>query len=309
MEAEERRKKRDRFLLFFLLISVLCLVLPAVTDCVTELLYLKEVQRDVERVEKRAAGTEQIRNTEKAIRGYNARIAKEQETRPFRYRGELATDGEYEALPVKENRQICYLMIPEIDLCLPVMHGTDASVLNEAAGHMYGTSLPFGGVSTHAVLAAHSGLVRAKLFTDLDHLKKGDSFYIRALGKTRVYRICGKKTVRPEEADACLQVKKGEDLVTLYTCTPLGINSHRLLVTGRFERELNGQSGVSKGNLLRDMERRSMLKLCALLLIPAGVFACAGKYFRDFRNKKECRNRQKTCGNRNAEICIRREDT
>uniref|UniRef100_I5AW32 Sortase family protein, LPXTG-site transpeptidase n=1 Tax=Eubacterium cellulosolvens (strain ATCC 43171 / JCM 9499 / 6) TaxID=633697 RepID=I5AW32_EUBC6 len=281
MEDEEKKRsgRRGRVSLWqvLLLASVVLLVLLPVSDCISEMACLREVQADMESGEAGNRGGNG--DTEAAIREYNQRIAGEQKKRPFHYQGELATDEEYEALPVKGNRQLCYLVIPEIDLCIPVMHGTGGAVLEEAAGHMYGTSLPYGGISTHAVLAAHSGLVRAKLFTDLDRLKKGDSFYLRGLGKTREYRICKIRTVRPEEADACLGVKEGEDLVTLYTCTPRGINSHRLLVIGRYEKELQKKSTALTEESLRAMWKRALAKLCLLLLIPSGtgVFLFRGK--------------------------------
>ena len=121
--------------------------------------------------------------------------------------------------------------IPKINVKLAIYHGLGSEILEKGAGHMEGTSLPIGGKSTHAVLAAHRGLPSAKLFTDLDQLESGDKFYLHILGKTLAYKVDQIKTVLPSETDA-LDIVKGEDHVTLLTCTPYGVNTHRLLVRG-----------------------------------------------------------------------------
>ncbi len=122
-----------------------------------------------------------------------------------------------------------YISIPRIDVTLPVYHGVEEKVLQQAVGHLEGTSLPVGGASTHAVLSGHRGLPSAKLFTDLDQMEEGDQFYIKILGETLAYEVHSIETVLPAETES-LAIQPGEDLVTLITCTPYGINSHRLLV-------------------------------------------------------------------------------
>lgn len=121
--------------------------------------------------------------------------------------------------------------IPKIDIRLPIYHTTDEEVLKKAAGHLEGSSLPIGGESTHAVISAHRGLPSASLFTDLDLLENGDHFLIHVLDETLCYEVDQILTVEPDETEA-LQVEDGEDLVTLLTCTPYGVNTHRLLVRG-----------------------------------------------------------------------------
>lgn len=121
--------------------------------------------------------------------------------------------------------------IPKIDIKLPIYHTTKEDVLKQAAGHLEGSSLPIGGKSTHAVISAHRGLPSASLFTDLDQLKKGDHFLIHVLNKTLCYEVDKISVVKPEETSA-LTVEEGEDLVTLLTCTPYGVNTERLLVRG-----------------------------------------------------------------------------
>ena len=124
-----------------------------------------------------------------------------------------------------------YIEIPEINCSLPIYHGTDESVLQIAAGHISWSSLPTGGESTHCVLSGHRGLPSAKLFTNLDKLTEGSVFMLRVLDEVLTYEVDQILTVLPDEVDA-LQIVEGEDLCTLVTCTPYGINSHRLLVRG-----------------------------------------------------------------------------
>ena len=130
-----------------------------------------------------------------------------------------------------EGGVICYIDIPKINVYLPVQHGTGAETLEKSVGHVVGTSLPVGGSSTHAVLSAHSGMASSKLFSDIDQLTEGDIFYIHVLGNTLAYEVDGINTVVPTDT-ILLQIEEGKDLVTLVTCTPFGINTHRLLVRG-----------------------------------------------------------------------------
>ena len=125
-----------------------------------------------------------------------------------------------------------YIEIPSIDVHLPIYHGTDDAVLQIAVGHLEWTSLPVGGESTHCVLSGHRGLPSARLFTDLDQLKEGDYFMLNILDETLTYEVDQIRIVEPQETDDLLIVE-GEDLVTLVTCTPYGINTHRMLVRGR----------------------------------------------------------------------------
>ena len=126
---------------------------------------------------------------------------------------------------------MCYVDIPKIDVYLPVQHGTGADTLERAVGHVVGTSLPVGGSSTHAVLSAHSGMASSKLFSDIDQLTEGDVFYIHVLGEVLAYKVDAINTVLPTDT-SLLQIEEGKDLVTLVTCTPFGVNTHRLLVRG-----------------------------------------------------------------------------
>ena len=126
---------------------------------------------------------------------------------------------------------MAYVDIPKINVYLPVQHGTGADTLEKSVGHVVGTSLPVGGSSTHAVLSAHSGMASSKLLSDIDQLAEGDMFYIHVLGDTLAYEVDSINTVVPTDT-SLLQIEEGKDLVTLVTCTPFGVNTHRLLVRG-----------------------------------------------------------------------------
>lgn len=147
------------------------------------------------------------------------------------------TEGGASAPPLAYAQQLtmggvmAYVDIPKINVYLPVQHGTDADTLENSVGHVVGTSLPVGGSSTHAVLSAHSGLASSKLFSDIDQLEQGDNFYIRVLGDTLAYKVDAIHTVLPTDT-RLLQIEEGKDYVTLVTCTPFGVNTHRLLVRG-----------------------------------------------------------------------------
>ena len=139
--------------------------------------------------------------------------------------------GYYDALKIEGASIIGYVKIDKIGVELPVYHGTSDTVLNRGVGHLEGSSLPVGGESTHSVMSAHRGLPSAKLFTDLDRLEPGDTFQITVLDQVLTYQVDQVKVITPREIDD-LQIVEGKDYCTLFTCTPYGINTHRLLVRG-----------------------------------------------------------------------------
>ena len=148
---------------------------------------------------------------------------------PLLYPGTVP--GYYEALKVNGTAIIGYVKIDKIGVELPIYHGTSESVLSRVAGHLEGSSLPVGGESTHSVMSAHRGLPNAKLFTDLDRLELGDTFQIIVLDQALTYQVDQVKVILPNEVED-LFIEKGMDHCTLFTCTPYGINTHRLLVRG-----------------------------------------------------------------------------
>ena len=124
-----------------------------------------------------------------------------------------------------------YIMIPAINIDLPIYHGTTGTAMEKGAGHMVGTSLPVGGIGTHAVISAHSGMASAKLFTDLDKLELGDMFFITVCNQKSAYEVDNIAVVEPTDIDL-IRIDTQQDYVTLLTCTPYGVNTHRLLVRG-----------------------------------------------------------------------------
>ena len=139
--------------------------------------------------------------------------------------------GYHEALKVEGTSIIGYVKIDKIGVELPIYHGTSDDVLNKGVGHLEGSSLPVGGESTHSVMSAHRGLPSAKLFTDLDRLELGDTFQIIILDQVLTYQVDQIKVVTPKEVQE-LMIQEGMDYCTLFTCTPYGINTHRLFVRG-----------------------------------------------------------------------------
>ena len=170
---------------------------------------------------------EKVRLMEQA-RDYNRKLAELSD--PFTQYDEI--EGYEDILDVSGTGIMGYINIPMIGGDFPIYHGTSPEVLNVAAGHLQGSSLPIGGSATHAVISAHRGLPTAKLFTDLDKLEKGDMFSITILDETLTYLVDDILVVEPEDMNK-LAVIENEDHVTLMTCTPYGINTHRLLVRGK----------------------------------------------------------------------------
>ncbi|WEV63954.1 class C sortase [Bifidobacterium sp. ESL0732] len=144
---------------------------------------------------------------------------------------ESEKDNEYQSLLNDGTGVMGTIRIPKISVKMPIYHGTSDKVLEHGAGHLYGTSLPVGGPSTNAVLSGHTGLQNALLFTRLDELKNGDIFYVQTLNRTMGYRVVGIHVIDPSDTHL-YKVVSGRDLVTLMTCTPYGVNTQRLIVTG-----------------------------------------------------------------------------
>ena len=164
---------------------------------------------------------------------YNARLAKLN----FPLSEYASVDGYNDCLNINGDGIIGYIDIDKIQVKLPIYHGTTSSVLNSACGHIEGSSLPVAGESTHCALSAHRGLPSAKLFSDLDRLETGDIFRITVLDKTYIYEVDQINPVLPDDVSELL-IEDGKELCTLVTCTPYGINTHRLLVRGhRIESE------------------------------------------------------------------------
>lgn len=179
-----------------------------------------------------------------------------------------------------------YIDIPKIDVMLPIYHGIDESILQVAVGHIPGTSLPVGGEGSHCVVSGHRGLPSARLFTDIDKLVEGDSFTITVLNKTLTYEVDQIRTVLPTDLSD-LQIEKGKDYVTLVTCTPYGINTHRLLVRGHRIENADGDASVIADALqIEPIYIAPFIAVPILILLIIGMFIMTGMRTRRRREKR-----------------------
>ena len=221
-----KKNRSNIILILIFLVGLSVMLYPTVSDYVNQ----KNQSRAV------ASYSEEVENLSDvdyqayfdAADDYNRRLA---ETPDAFYRPEEVS-GYTDTLDVSGTGIMGYITISKIGVELPVYHGTSDGVLQVAAGHLEGSSLPVGGAGTHAVISAHRGLPSAKLFTNLDQLEVGDTFTITVLDRVLTYEVDQISIVLPTETDL-LQPVEGKDYVTLMTCTPYGINTHRLLVRGK----------------------------------------------------------------------------
>lgn len=184
-----------------------------------------------------------------------------------------------------------YVEIPSIQVNLPIYHGTDSETLERGIGHLLGSSLPIGGASTHSVLSGHSGLAGQKMFTDLLQVKEGDVFYLHALGETLAYQVVSLNTVLPYDT-SLLGITPDADLCTLITCTPLAVNTHRLLVTGERipyesaqEIQAEMQQETTEVESAWEQEYLHGLYIALAIVLLLMIICCAVAYFG--RNKDD----------------------
>lgn len=249
-DGNSRKKKRRIFdvIRILILLLALCLLLyPAISNYLYERNSTKAVSEYNEEVVK--LSDQQREQMLEEARAYNREISGNADLQdPFSV-SEKEVDERYESLlNMNSAGMMGYIRIPEIDVELPVYHGTTESVLQVGAGHFQGTSLPVGGESTHTVITGHRGLPSARLFSDLNKVEIGDVFYLKILGEALAYKVDQILTVKPAETEA-LSIENGKDYATLVTCTPYAVNTHRLLVRGTripYEEALkvSGDTGV-----------------------------------------------------------------
>ena len=248
--AQRKRLRRSMWMLR--IVSVLLLILAL---CVIGYPLVLQYQSDVRLAHTTSAAAERVAGWPypqadealAAARAYNERLAQSgqpilgEARDPFsaasggsHASGEdsaSSQDEEYQSLLDAGGGVMGAIRIPEISVDLPIYHGTSESALASGAGHLYGSSLPVGGASTHAVITGHRGLVEAMMFTRLDEMKVGDFFYIDVMGETLGYKVDRITVIEPDDTSQ-LKIVPGEDRITLMTCTPYGVNTHRLLVSG-----------------------------------------------------------------------------
>ena len=196
-------------------------------------------------------------------------------------------------LDISDSGIMGYIDIPKIRQTLPIYHGTDDAVLQIAIGHLAGTSFPVGGESTHCVVSGHRGLPSARLFTDLDKLVVGDIWTMTILNRTVTYEVDQIRIVEPEDLSE-LQITEGNDYCTLLTCTPYGINSHRLLVRGHRIPNLDGDANVTADAMLVDRTLVAIAVAAVMLLVLLIHFAVtSSKWYRDRRERRVKKRRKK----------------
>jgi len=230
----KRRLTVSIVLQVFAMIGIGALLYPSAADWFSTLNHDSEISGYIEAVDQ-LPGPE--RQAALAIaRDYNAHMPRGVLRDPYTDTADTQQeDAAYlayqQVLRVSDNGAIGNLTYPRLGIALPIYHGTSDATLKRGVGHLYGSSLPVGGPGTHSVLTSHSGALNASLFTPLPEAEIGDTFQVTVLGETRYYEVDRIQTVLPEQTES-LRIVNGEDSVTLITCTPIGINSHRLLVSG-----------------------------------------------------------------------------
>lgn len=251
------------FLVLMLFAGLSLLLYPTVSNYWNSLHQSRAIAAYVEQVAQ--IDNETFDQLREQARAYNRTLV----GKAYRYDMTRQEREEYLGLlNVSGNGIIGYIEIPDIHCELPIYHGTDADALQIGVGHIEGSSLPVGGESTHCAISGHRGLPSAKLFSDLDKLTVGDRFILRVLDDTLTYEVDQVHTVLPEEMDE-LEIVEGEDYCTLVTCTPYGINTHRLLVRGH---RVENSTDKEPARVATDETRTEPLGKISLLL-PVLVFA------------------------------------
>ncbi len=246
--------------------SLVMMFYPWISNFVNQ--HQADITVDNYKKKEKSLSEEQKEEMWKKAQMYNADLAKNQVelTDPFVESKSAIKSGLIynNLLNIDKSGMMCYLEIPCINVNLPVFHGTAASTLERGIGHLEGSSLPVGGKSTHAVLTGHTGLNNAKLFTDLTEVKEGDLFFLHTLGKDLAYRVIEIEVVLPEETQDLL-IRKGKDLVTLITCTPYGVNSYRLFVTGIRTKYTPEEKENAKDDRSKDSQWMNAYKKAAII--------------------------------------------
>ena len=256
------------------ILAVLILLYPIVANKLAErnqTVVIESYEGNIENVNE-----EEIQAERRRADKYNVSLYKHNVilTDPFDPNAPDFPDGNYDTL-LTMDETMAYIEIPKIKVELPVYHDTDEEVLSKGVGHLKGTSLPVGGKGTHAVLSAHCGLPTAELFTNLEKLEIGDLFYVTSLKEKMAYRVDAINIVKPDETEL-LRIDENKDLITLITCTPYAVNTHRLLVRGiRTEYvEENYNQEVDKGKFQLNLSKVEIVQIIAILfsIVPLVMF-------------------------------------
>lgn len=258
----------------FIIVGTGIFLYPSISNYFAEKNHVEAIRN----YDKIVAGIEEdsIKEEKEKAQTYNENLSGDPVHDPFVFGSGYALPENYkEVLNFSEDGIMGYIQIPKISVDLPIYHGTSEEVLEKGVGHIQNTSVPIGGSSTHSVLTGHTGLPNAELFTRLDELVVGDVFYIHILNERLAYKVYEIKVVLPDNIDE-LRITSGEDLVTLVTCTPYGVNSHRLLVKAErvedyIENNGNTTEASNNSNTINNVETKKNNKQYYLTGIQIGT--------------------------------------
>ena len=277
-----RKNLSTIILILIFLVGLSVMLYPSVSDAVNRKHQSRAVAGYAEEVEQLSDADYQTYFD--AADAYNRQL----NTTPNAFYKPDLVSGYAQTLDISGTGIMGYITIPKISVELPIYHGTDEGVLQVAAGHLEGSSLPVGGAGTHAVISAHRGLPSAKLFTNLDELEVGDRFTITVLNRVLTYEVDQISIVLPTEIDQLLPTE-GMDYVTLMTCTPYGVNTHRLLVRGKRVETTESQKHI---RVAADVFRIEPIIVAAILAIPMLLAALVGVLVAPHLRKRSKRRRK-----------------
>ena len=277
-----RKNLSTIILILIFLVGLSVMLYPSVSDAINRKHQSRAVAGYAEEVEQLSDADYQTYFD--AADAYNRQL----NTTPNSFYKPDLVSGYAQTLDISGTGIMGYITIPKIIVKLPIYHGTDEGVLQVAAGHLEGSSLPVGGAGTHAVISAHRGLPSAKLFTNLDELEVGDRFTITVLDRVLTYEVDQISIVLPTETDQLLPTE-GMDYVTLMTCTPYGINTHRLLVRGKRVETTESQKHI---RVAADAFRIEPIIVAPILAIPMLLAALVGVLVAPHLRKRSKRRRK-----------------
>lgn len=283
---KEIKEKLTIFLFILMIVVGLGIILyPLISNQLSKMNYQKVIDNYQNTVhQKKNSQNEQFINE---ARAYNHALTSTNIVDVFQNPKSESSNEYLSILNINNNGMMGYISIPKIDVRIPIYHGTSSDILQKGVGHLEGSSFPVGGENTHAILSAHRGLPSSRLFTDLDQLEEGDVFYIYILDQVFAYQVNQVLVTEPSETDA-LRIVDGKDYVTLVTCTPYAINTHRLLVRGErieYNSDTEAQVAVDKSLSTADIILYVSLFVAIVFIILAIVALIRYK-------KKKGKNRQ-----------------
>ena len=265
---KEIKEKIIIFLFILMIVVGLGIILfPLISNQVNEIHYQEVIGTYDDTVTQKT----EIENDQMLIkaREYNSSLSSTKIVDVFQNPVQTNSSEYLSILNVDDNGMMGYISIPKIDVRIPIYHGTSSDILQKGVGHLEGSSLPVGGESTHAILSAHRGLPSSRLFTDLDQLKEGDIFYIYVLDEVLAYQVDQVLVTEPSETEA-LKIVDGKDYITLVTCTPYAVNTHRLLVRGErieYNKQVEEQTVEDRSLSTADIILYVSLVIAILLIV------------------------------------------